>query len=255
VAFAGCNTRVFEKMREAKLNPTGERIYLNASRKPAPIPRHWPVTDGRQVRACVSIRPSLEAVINGVLDRELTHFLRGAPAGPTSLLGLWDEASYVHYPDVTGPQLRRAQKHVQKLSHHVGANVKVGAIEIVDIAHPAEWMAPGLDFYACDIYDNTHCDGKPYKMLDKFKAKCDKLNAHNESRPIICVAETNSHCKARRPFWFHSIWSWLQANHFTSDTSCFLTYWNARGRESGAWDPDDKAVIKTLNTIFEQSRP
>ena len=255
MTFAGCNVSAFESMREAELNPTGKRIYVNSGNRPGPVPRHWPVIADNG-RACVSIRPDLQDVIKGDLDAALADFLQQAPSGPTSLLGLWDEASYAKYPGITGENLRKAQKHVQKLSHGIGANVKVGAIDIVDIEKPGEWMAPGLDFYACDIYDNMHCDAKPHKMLDKFKDKCDKLNADHGFRPaIICVAETNSHCKPRRPFWFQTTWSWLQAHGFTSDTSCFLTYWNAEGKVSGAWDPDDKAVINALNTIFEHSTP
>jgi hypothetical protein len=256
MTFAGSNADVFAKLQEAKLNPTGRRYYFNASVRPGPIPRHWPNIDGNPARACVSIRPNLEEVIKGHLNGALTSFMRQAPRGPVSLLGLWHEASYLKYPGITGEQLRKAQKHIQKLSHDIGANVKVGAIDIVDIAHPGVWMAPGLDFYACDIFDNKTCDGKPYEMLGRFKAKCEKLNAaHGFGPATICVAETNSHCRARRPFWFQTVWSWLQTQGFTSDRSCFLTYWRDKGPESGAWDPGDKAVIRALRTIFEKSAP
>jgi hypothetical protein len=255
MTFAGCNARAFAMMQDAKLHPTGQRFFFNAGTTPGPIPRHWPVIGGGSARACVSIRPNLHQVISGQLDGALANFLRQAPRGPTSLLGLWHEASYVKYPRITGEELRKAQKHIQRLSHHIGANVRVGAIEIVDIPNPAEWMAPGLDFYACDIYDNKHCDGKPYQMLDRFKGKCDKLMANHGGRATICVAETNSHCRARRPFWFHAVWSWLQAHGFTGNTSCFLTYWRDKGAQSGAWDPHDDAVIKTLRTIFEHASP
>jgi hypothetical protein len=51
------------------------------------------------------------------------------------------------------------------------------------------------------------------------------------------------------------VWSWLQTNGFTDDTSCFLTYWNDSGEESGPWLTDDWATFDTLYAIFEQSAP
>jgi len=219
------------------------------------------VISGKPARACVSIRPNLDDVLSHSLDTALKHFLASAPGGPTSLLGLWHEASSggpagiyrkVH-PAVTGAKLTAAQTHVQRLSHQIGANVKVGAIDVVGITKPAEWMARNLDFYACDIYDNKHCDARPYEMMGKFREECDRLMTSGSAR--IGVAETNSRCSKRRPFWFHTVWSWLQTRGFTSNTSCFLTFWHPTGKESGPWLPHDKATISALKAIFEHSSP
>lgn len=157
------------------------------------------------------------------------------------------------YPGVTGEKLTAAQTHIKDLARKIDANVKVGAIDIVGILKPAEWMARNLDFYACDIYDNKHCNATPYSMMGKFKDQCDKLM--DSGSATIGVTETSSRCSVRRPFWFQTVWSWLETRGFTSNSSCFLTYWNPTGPESGPWLPHDKATIKTLNTIFKHSSP
>lgn len=124
---------------------------------------------------------------------------------------------------MTGAKLTAAQTHVLKLSHHIGANVRVGAIDVVGITRPDEWMARDLDFYACDIYDNKECSARPYHMLGRFKGECDKLVRSGSA--VIGVTETNSRCSRRRPFWFHTVWSWLRDHRFDSNASCFLTFW------------------------------
>jgi hypothetical protein len=259
MTFAGSNAHVFPFMQRAGLDPTGQRIYLNESKFPGPVPAEWPVIANNPAHACVSIRPDLDDVLNGSLDHALRHFMHTAPGGPTSLLGLWHEAStggpagiYRHL-GVTGPKLRAAEQHVQELARRHGANVKVGAIEVVGIEHPGQWMARDLDFYACDIYDNKDCDARPYEMLGKFKDQCDALVSSGTA--VIGVTETNSRCSGRRPFWFHTVWSWLQTRGFTSNTSCFLTFWRLHATESGGWLPHDKATIRVLKEIFEQSSP
>jgi hypothetical protein len=259
MTFAGSNAHVFPYMETAGLHPTGQRIYLNEAKFPGPVPKAWPMITGNPAHACVSIRPDLNELLKGDLDTDLKRFLRSAPGGPTSLLGLWHEAStggpagVYKKAGITGAQLTAAQTHVQKLSHHIGANVKVGAIDVVGIEHPGTWMAKDLDFYACDIYDNRTCTAKPYEMLGKFKDECDALVTSGKA--TIGVAETNSRCSGRRPFWFHTVWSWLQTRGFTSNTSCFLTFWRLHATESGGWLPHDKATIAALNTIFERSSP
>ena len=261
MTFAGANARVFSFMQAAHLKPTGQRIYLNEAKFPGPVPGSWPVISGSPAHACVSIRPDLDELLDGKLDGALKKFLHSAPGGPTSLLGLWHEAStggpagvYRHVtPHVTGAKLTAAQTHVQKLSHHIGANVRVGAIDVVGITRPDEWMARDLDFYACDIYDNKECSARPYHMLGRFKDECDKLVRSGSA--VIGVTETNSRCSKRRPFWFHTVWSWLRDHGFDSNTSCFLTFWRLHATESGGWLPHDKATIRVLKAIFDESSP
>ena len=49
------------------------------------------------------------------------------------------------------------------------------------------------------------------------------------------------------------MWSWLQSNGYTSNSTCFLSFWNATGAESGAWIADDWATIDALYAIFAES--
>jgi hypothetical protein len=294
MTFAGSNLQTFDFLRDAGLSPTGARIYFNEhGTLPGPLPAAWPtITDpdpgdpsdpGTPItaHACVSIRPDLELLLGLIpgkpnLDADLKNFLvgkHGAPGGHTSLLALWHEAStqgpakryhdYFSYLDKKYPTmkaaglLREAQAYVQGKAQAWKANVKVGAIEVVGTAGTsglAKWMAGDLDFYACDIYDTRGCDAHPYPMLGSFKDTCDGLMSPGR-KATIAVTETNSRCSGRRPWWFHTVWSWLQSHGFTSNTSCFLTFWRLKATESGGWRPNDTATIEALKKIFERSSP
>lgn len=279
MAFAGCNAGNFQKMVNTCtvnkhvpcLEPTGFRFYLNNRPFPGPVPKKWPVLSNvtgkaaHAAHAVVSIRPDLDKLLEGSLDEALIAFMQTAPGGPTSLLGLWHEASTngpagVYKGKITPAKLVAAQSHVQALAKDPKnkINVKVGAIETVPISQNKAqmYMAPGLDFYACDIYDNKQGTAKPYELLGAFKHACDTLNAkHGFGPATIGVTEANSRFSRRRPFWFHTTWSWMQTRGFTSNTSCFLTFWRTRSGESGAWDNFDNATIRTLNSIFKESKP
>jgi hypothetical protein len=155
--------------------------------------------------------------------------------------------------------LTQAQAYVQQKAQAWKANVKVGAIEVVETADPSAlasnlkpWMAADLEFYACDTYDFKDGSANPSGLLNAFKALCDNLAPGGAA---IGVTETNTRFPGRRPYWFTSVWSWLQSNGFTANATCFLTYWNATGIESGAWIADDWATIDALYAIFAESSP
>jgi hypothetical protein len=288
-------------METSGLAPNGVRVYLNeeVGNYPGPIPPVPPVSSTNPwlpfettTRICLSIRPPLWELVNGNLDADLKALLMAAPGGPTSLLGLWHEASGDSDADgddtddvsgcgpgkIYGPYftqldsqfpgqggasglLRRAQQYVQGRARLWGANVKVGAIEVVSSSDPATladkldpWMATDLDFYACDVYDNADATAHPSDLLDAFKTVCDHL-VTAPSTATIAITETNSRVPGRRPFWFTSAWSWLRSNGFTSNRTSFLTYWRPNGLESGAWLPGDEATIDALSAIFAQSSP
>jgi hypothetical protein len=265
VAFAGANVRVFDIMRQTQagvgsasktLQPTGQRVYLNTTSKmPGPIPAKWPVPSDPSARVCVSIRPDPAAVISGSLDGALNAWLRQAPGGPPSLLGLWHEASTMQYP-IQAASLRGAQKHIQALAHSNGYNVRVGAIETATIstAKSSTWMARNLDFYSCDIYDGKTCSSNPGSQLDEFKERCDALT--DSGQATIGITETNSRCEGRRPFWFTAAWSWFKSHHLdTNNETCFLTFWNPLPAriESGPWLASDRATIDALDAIFHEA--
>jgi hypothetical protein len=278
------------------LTPNGQRVYLNDGTFPNST-FTWPTLSDPSARAAVSIRPPLFELINPSqypdLATELDNFLMAAPGGPTSLVALWHEASgdndgsqqncgtsgnevcrgpggaYSDYfasldsqfPGQGGAHglLTQAQSFVQSRAQTLGANVKVGAIEVVSRTDSSlattisEWMAGGLDFYAADVYDNKTGTADPSALLGNFQSVCKTVNGG--TIPSIGVTETNSRFPGRRPFWFTSVWSWLQSNGHTSNSVSFLTYWNQTGLESGAWIPDDWATIDSLYGIFSESSP
>lgn len=264
MAFAGANAGIFDVMldtvaeidgKRRQLKPTGARVYLNTtSSQPGPVPKAWPSLKDPSARACVSIRPEPISVVEGHLDAALIAFLTSAPAGPPSLLGLWHEASSMKYP-IHPANLRGAQSHIQALARKHHANVRVGAIENATISAEKSrvWMARNLDFYCCDIYDNRDCNSVPSAQLDQFHRYCDALM--DSGSATIGVTETNSRCKQRRPYWFTHVWSWLESHGFTSGRTCFLTYWNPKGPESGRWLAGDRATIDALYGILEKSAP
>lgn len=265
MTFAGSNRDYFSVLEDTAvhidgkkhhLEPTGERIYLNyQSTSPGPVPASWPTMPNGTARATISIRPNPVAVIKGQLDSALVTFLTSAPqSGPPWLLGLWHEASVQHYP-IEASDLRQAQSHVQALAQQHAANVLVGAIDEARISakNARKWMARNLDFYCADLYDTKACDAVPSRILDQFHSNVDALM--DTGKATIGVTETNTLCPQRRPYWFAHAWSWLQSHGFTSDRSCFLTYWNPEGPYSGPWLPKDTATIKALYPIFEKSAP
>ena len=187
--------------------------------------------------------------------------MKSAPPGAPSLLALWHEAggaaghgggpAGIYPPSVTGPALKAAQKHVQRLARDHGCNVRVGAIEVVGHRHVADWMARDLDFYGCDIYDNAEGSARPSVLLDAFADRCAGISG----KPVITVCETNSRFAQRRPHWFRAVWSWLHQNTGRSAGTGMLTYWNDAGLESGRWRPADDATIRELDAIFAQASP
>jgi hypothetical protein len=296
LAFAGSNQLQFANLQKATvdvggstvhLKPNGQRVYLNDGIFPNSV-FAWPSLSDPSARACVSIRPPLWELINPDaypgLATELDHFLKAAPKGPTSLVGLWHEAStagpagsynkdstpkgYFDYLDKhfkkeggAAGLLRKAQTFVQKRARDLHANVKVGVIEVVNTPdaptlekHLGNWMADNLDFYACDVYDSRDGNAVPADLLGAFQTVV-KGHMTAGHYPSIGITETNTRFPGRRPFWFTAAWSWLKSNGHTSDTVCFLTYWSQTGIESGAWIPDDWATIDALHGILAESSP
>ena len=283
MAFAGASARVFSIMQTTTvdiggsaqlLGPTGQRVYLNSgSDNPSPIPA-WPSLTSP---AAVSFRPALYELIQGNMDSDLQAFLTGAPAAPAapSLVGMWHEASsqgpnkaYAPYfssldqgfPGQGGAAglLTKAQSYVQKKAQAWNANVKVGAIEVNQATSDtnawnnlSQWMAPGLDFYATDTYDGKDGTSVPADLMNAFQYVANRLGPN----AAVGVTETNSRFPGRRPYWFTAMWSWLVSNGYTSNSTCYLTFWNPTGQESGDWIADDWATIDAFYAIFQQSSP
>jgi len=283
MAFAGANARVYSIMKTTTvdiggsahlLGPTGQRVYLNSgSNNPSPIPA-WPNLTSP---AAVSIRPALWELIQGNMDSDLQAFLTGAPAAPAapSLVGLWHEAStqgpggaYSSYfssldqnfPNQHGAHglLTKAQTYIQGKARAWNANVKVGAIEVSQATDNTtawnklnQWMATDLDFYACDTYDGRDGTSVPSVLLNVFQSVANRLGPN----AAIGITETNSRFPGRRPYWFTGMWSWLVSNGYTSNSTCYLTFWNPTGLESGDWIAGDWATIDAFYAIFQQSSP
>jgi hypothetical protein len=284
MAFAGASARVFSIMQTTTvdigssaqlLGPTGQRVYLNTtSNSPSDIPA-WPPSVTATSPAAISIRPALYELTQGTMDSALQAFLMGAPAAPAapSLVGMWHEASTQgpggayepyfssldqNFPGQGGAHglLTKAQSYVQTKAQDWGANVKVGAIEVNQATDPAsawnnlnQWMAKDLDFYATDTYDGKDGTSVPADLMNAFQYVANKLGPN----AAIGVTETNSRFPGRRPYWFTGMWSWLVSNGYTSGATCFLTFWNPTGQESGDWIADDWATIDAFYAIFQQS--
>lgn len=296
MAFAGSNQGTYTALQSAtvdvgsstvQLGPNGQRVYINDGTFPSST-FTWPALSDPNARACVSFRPPLFEVANlpthPDIRSELDGFLMGAPqTGAPSLVALWHEASTTgpnmaynkkstptgyfasldsQFPGEDGAAglLRQAQTSVQARAQYLGANVLVGAVEVVNTADPDKlagnldgWMAPGLDFYACDVYDNAGGNFVPADLLGAFQTVVEDINSGTFQ--TIGIAETNSRFPGRRAGWFTDAWAWLQNHGHTSDRVCFLTFWHSTGLESGAWLPDDWATIDALAGIFAESSP
>lgn len=288
MVFAGANVHVYDQMWQAlgsgstdlTVGPTAARIYLDQAAGSFPNTKgyagvQWPAVSNNG-HALVSIRPDISTLLApaGDFDDDLIAFMRSAPPGPTSLLTIWHEAATFHTSDSSYPQdaalFRQAQLHMKDLASTTGLNVKFGMVNIQGLSQDTynQWLAPGLDWYGCDIYDNKSCSMDAAAMLDDFQAKMNALGGGTAS-PAINVPECNSRdntsfggnggpaCgSVRRAQYLNSIWNWLESQHM-GNSSGMLTFWGGTGGESPAsgWAPNDEPVNAALSGIFAASSP
>jgi hypothetical protein len=292
--FAGANQDAFAAMLSSGIPatpPTGVRIYLDDVTYPNTTGYagvSWPNITGEYdspAHALVSIRPDIEMLNSGDFDAGLTAFMQGAPGGPASLLTMWHEAATFSQTDPNYPQkpalFREGLVHLQDLA--AGTNVTVGVVDINPgyLDDPgsvyANWMAANLDWYGCDLYDNSSFDLSVYDELNAFRGYINTLpgsianadwpvnlpecNSRTDSATGNSTVVTTGPTGYRRSDFFHYAWAWLQSIGPGGHSSGLLGFWGGPGNEGSPWPPANTpagslaAMVAELNTEFAQSEP
>jgi hypothetical protein len=283
MGFAGANRSAFATMLSGRPHtpPTGVRWYMDDTHYPNTTgyaSASWPdITTEYHSRAhaLVSIRPDIEMLVDGKFDAGLYAFMRGAPAGPASLLTIWHECATFTLHDPRYPKnpalYRQGLSHLQALAagkihpYSEPTDVKVGVIDInpgylKDYPHHkndpkavyAEWMAANLDWYGCDLYDNKTLDLSVYEELNTFREYINSLpeSEKNADWPInlpecnsrypkkgVSTVRTSGPTRFRRSDFFHYAWSWLQDIGPGGPCSGLLGFWGGTGGEGAPWPP------------------
>ncbi len=237
----GSNRNPWEQFKGDVPAAEATRIYYDAT---GVFPTSWPESAGPCT--LVSLRPAYAELMAGQYDAELRALFASAP--PCSLVTIDHEnidgkgaANPLNYP----PSIHNAahfvamQEHMESLVQ--GTNVRFGIVFIGPAGLGASWMAPHLDWYGFDIYDNpvywnpgkapTINTAALIRRLATNLASLKQISG--ERYPPLRIAETNSPWDRHRRTWFTTITSWL-STHNGQRTSWLLSYWNpARDHAAG----------------------
>jgi hypothetical protein len=217
-----------------------------------PIPAAWPATPAN-VRGFYTIYPNPDELLAGKLDARLRSMIDSAPAWGGALTAYAEadadasKGGQFAPLGLTQAKLHQVHQHVQSLCH--GSRVKYGAVMCGVTSVNAAFSVPGLDFYGLDWYDTW--TPALFHALSEWRSSIQ----HVQESPVLAIAETNSNQSARRPWWFSSVYAWLQSyNKETGGKALgFWTYWNPAGKLSGPWLPNDTATIQALKYIAQDA--
>lgn len=239
--LVGSNRNPWEQFKTDVPAAQATRIYYDAT---GVFPKTWPAKAGPCT--LVSLRPAYGALMAGQYDAELKTLFASAP--PCSLVTIDHEnidgkgaANPLNYPpSIHNPaHFVAMQLHMESLVQ--GTNVRFGIVFIGPASLGASWMAPHLDWYGFDIYDNPlYWNPGKARTINKIAletrlatdlASLKKISG--EKYPLLRIAETNSPWNRHRKTWFTTIVAWLAA-HDGQRQSWVLSYWNpARDHASG----------------------
>ena len=248
--LVGCNSRVFDAMREAGIGVRTFRAYRDEYNF---VPTVWPAKESvPDAPVTLSIRPVPADLLAGRLDAQLKALIAAAPPGVK--LSAWHEASNLPgYPDwVTADSMSAVHAYMQELCR--GSNVRYGSIICAVPSETKAWMGTGLDWYGLDIYDfgegqfrHPFTGGisraKLFARLDDMLDTCRELTRRDA--PEIDICETNNPRREHRAEWFTLLAEWLDGNGGRR----LETFWNPTGSLSGPWLPDDQDTIRALRLI------
>jgi hypothetical protein len=213
-----------------------------------PIPAAWPVLPVN-VRGFYTIYPNPDKLLAGELDAQLKALINSAPAWGGVLTAYAEAdggspAGQFAPLGLTQAKLHQVHAWMQKLCR--GTRVRYGSVMCGCSPANAAFAIPGLDFYALDWYDTW--SPPLFTALNDWRHAVGQVQPY----PVLAIAETNSSSPARRPWWFSSVYAWLQGyskENGGSKALGFWSYWNSVGQLSGPWLPGDTATIAALNSI------
>jgi len=199
------------------------------------------------------------------LDTELKALISTAPAH--SDLTIWHENAVGNNPLGYPPSVHNAktnvrmQEYMQRLV--TGSHVRFGVIVCGPANQVTNWLAPHLDWYGYDFYDNPRYWNKDGSLSEvkeqgRMTANLAAFRAVSGERyPQIRIGETNSAWDNHRKNWFGWEAAWF-GTHDGNRPAWVLTFWNSdHGKDSGGlsgpWPPS-LPVIQRLRYIAKEYR-
>jgi hypothetical protein len=253
----GANRNVYLHFNAAIPLAKAVRVYYDGENQ---FPVAWP---NRLPGAwmTLSLRPNPHDLLSGRLDDQLHAIIRSAPAH--SELAFWHEnipGNPLDYPSYVNNPLtaRRMQRYGQWLCR--GTQVRFGVIICGPAVQMPKWIAPHLDWYGFDFYDNWRYHNKDgtlskEKMFARMNNNFKVFRAKSGVRwPAIRICEGNSPEDSHRVNWFTYCAQWMAGHNGRR----YMTYWNpdkgaAQNGLSGPWPPS-APVVRRLHLLSEAFR-
>lgn len=266
----GANDNTYDAWVQNAPSPTGtngERRYFDGINH---VPVDWTSMRCRTPHAIISLRlipadllSGKEVADNGsgwtTLARQVQHLIGTMPDG--AWLTMWHEASpgnNLDYPPYIYPgALKAAHAFMQVICHDTpnAENGRTGYCQIMigPVWNERQWVAPGLDAYGIDIYDNR----RYWNLLGRLSARKlwarmddDRLalTAINGRSPILHIPETNSPRDMHRRKWFSTLAQWMALNN----GEMMISHWHPGGKDSGPWPPSAPvlAMFRELQRLY-----
>lgn len=224
----------------AKLH--GQRCYAT---KRSGIPARWFHTGGPVKMVVGSIKPDVQAVVAGKLDRQLHAYAAKVPQG--SAVTLWHEG-----------EERRTGAHVApatlvKMHTRAAKIFRSEGVKYVQVVGGYSPIALGsaLPHYICGAVDAVYNDGYQYHRgespAEVFGAVASAITIAAGKNMPRGITETNTQYAGARPHWFSAGWQYAVTHHY----EVFFTFWNSEPRYR--WHSGDKATIGALRYIHKAS--
>jgi hypothetical protein len=251
----GANRNAYPHFNTAMPLAKAVRVYYDDENQ---FPVAWP---NRLPGAwmTLSLRPNPDDLLSGKLDDQIEAIIHSAPAH--SELAFWHEnipGNPLGYPShVNNPRIaRRMQRHGQTLCR--GTKVRFGVIICGPAIQMRDWIAPHLDWYGFDFYDNWRFhneDGtlSKAKMFARMNNNFAVFRAKSGVRwPALRICEGNSPEDWHRQNWFKYCAEWMAGHNGRR----IITYWNpAKGAAqkglSGSWPPSAPVVRRLRKLTYE----
>lgn len=190
------------------------------------------------------------------LPGQLAHLIGTLPRGVK--LTLWQEAGPANglgFPDyITPAALNAAHETMQwvcrKYANADGGHVKYGQIIIGPANRQADWIAPDLDWYGVDIYDNqAYWNAFGRLVASKLTTRMDhnlEVFDQKSTLPVVHFPETNSLRDSHRAEWFTVLSEWVWDRALLN--TYLVSHWDPEGPVSGPWPPSSR-VLKRFREL------
>lgn len=260
----GSNVSTYSQFKAKIKDADAVRVYYNST-DPADWPAACPRLEGNP-KMLISFRPMPGPLLSGAYDKLFHDWFLTCPAHTDVVI--WHEnangkphcltgpCNPLGYPAAVRDPARFRKMTLYMLNLAKGTNVRIGALGCGPVASNPEWYAPGLDFYAYDMYLNDKyltgggirsaavlpgaISGGVLVQSRVWERQTANLRAFQklsgERYPRIDIGEANAHPDSYRRAFFLDQVSWF--DHYDGHRSGrLITFWRSDGGLSGPWPP------------------